>query len=46
MNTQLKIIFYFIFVFGILYYIQTKYEIFDISFTKPVIEKKEEEKTK
>ena len=44
MNTQLKIIFYFIFVFGILYYIQTKYEIFDISFTKPVIEKKEEEK--
>lgn len=38
MNTQLKIILYFLFVFGIFYYIQTKYEIFDISFTKPIIE--------
>jgi len=42
MNTQLKIILYLIFVFGIFYYIQTKYEIFDISFTKPVIESKNE----
>ena len=43
MNTQLKIILYFVFVFGILYYIQNKYELFDISFSKPVIEKKEDE---
>lgn len=46
MNTQLKIILYLVFVFGIFYYVQTKYEIFDISFTKPIIEsKKEKEKT-
>lgn len=43
MNTQFKIILYFVFVFGILYYIQTKYEIFDISYSKPVIEEKEKE---
>ena len=43
MNTQLKIILYLLFVIGIFYYIQTKYEIFDISFTKPIIESKKEE---
>lgn len=43
MNTQFKIILYLIFVFGIFYYIQTKYEIFDISFTKPIVESKKDE---
>ena len=45
MNTQLKILLYIGLVVGILYYIQTKYSLFDISFDNPIskIEKKDKE---
>lgn len=45
MNTQLKILLYIGLVVGIIYFLQTKYSLFDISFDKPIVDiKKEEEK--
>lgn len=35
MNTQIKILLYIVFVVGIFYFLQTKYNIFEISFEKP-----------
>ena len=42
MNTQLKILLYVGLVVGILYFIQTKYSLFDISFDKLSLESKKE----
>ncbi len=41
MNTQIKILLYIALVVGILYFIQTKYSLFDISFNKNKQEKEE-----
>ncbi len=43
MNTQLKILLYIGLVVGIIYFLQTKYSLFDISFDKPLVESKKEE---
>jgi len=43
MNTQLKILLYVGLVVGILYFIQTKYSLFDISFDNLSLESKKEE---
>ncbi len=43
MNTQLKILLYILLVFGILYFLQTKYSLFDISFENPIVEFKNDE---
>ena len=42
MNTQLKILLYILLVAGLLYYIQNKYQLFEISFDNTKEAKKEE----
>ncbi|HPM14236.1 MAG TPA: hypothetical protein PLK49_02440, partial [Candidatus Dojkabacteria bacterium] len=42
MNTQLKILLYILLVAGLLYYIQNKYQLFEISFDSTKEAKKEE----
>lgn len=44
MNTQLKILLYIGLVVGIIYFLQTKYSLFDISFDRPIVDIKKEDK--